>query len=237
MEYEMRSISEDIRLCLQEIRRNIFVLFLLALLGLVIGGIGSLFVKESTYQARACIYNAKYISYYETTAIEHFIQNTQALVQSYKIAEEAAELLGSGEYTPQSIQSSVYAETEEDSILAWIVCETYSPQRAVQIVNAYTEALTAEMKSMSGSDNIQVLEYAKTSSIQRNLNSVRMIIITAIPVSFVILGCFVIAMRMLLSPRILSLDRCTLNGRINLLGVIPEISKEEGAQADRGKKA
>lgn len=235
MENEMRSISEDLRLCLQELKRNLFVLCLLTLLGLIVGVLGSLFIQEHiTYQASACIYNARYSSSYESAGIDHFLQNTELLVQSNKIAENAVSLLGETDITAREIQESVSAQTEEDSIVVWIVAESYTPQRAVQIVNAFTEALTAEMKTIASSDNIQVLEYAASASRQSSLSMPPVLIIAVVAVAFLIVGCAVFALRVLLSDRVLSLDQCTLNGQIHLLGVIPEIPKTKGETSDRG---
>ncbi len=233
METEMRSITEDVRLCIQELRRKVFVLLLAGLVGLIAGIVGSQFVKGNVYQARVCIYNAQYSSYYETTAMANFLQNAQTLSQSRKVAENAAELLG-GDYTADEVQGCVQLYLEEDSSVVWIYCESAVPQRAVEIVNAFTESLAVEIKSIVGADSIQILEYAQSARMISNLSTTRLLIMVLIPMAFVTMACMIITLRLLLSSRILSIDRCTLNGQINLLGVIPEISKGTGENERRG---
>ena len=232
METEMRSITEDIRLCIQELRRKVFVLLLVALVGLIARIIGSQFVKGNVYQASVCIYNAEYSSYYESTAMANFLQNAQTLSQSRKVAENAAELLGDG-YTADEVQGSVHLYQEEDSSVVWIICQSSVPLRAIEIVNAFTESLVIEIKSIVGADSVQILEYAQTAKMISNLSTTRLLIMVLIPMAFVTVACLIITLRLLLSSRILSLDRCTLNGQINLLGVIPEISKGTGENENR----
>lgn len=232
METEMRSITEDIRLCIQELRRKVFVLLLTALIGLITGIVASQFVNGNVYQASVCIYNAEYSSYYETTAITHFLQNAQTLSQSRKVAESAAQLLGDG-YTADEVQGSVKLSQEEDSSVVWISCESPVPVRAIEMVNAFTESLVNEIKLIAGADSVQILEYAQSARMVSNLSTTRLLIMVLIPMAFVTVACLIITLRLLLSSRILSLDRCTLNGQINLLGVIPEISKGTGENENR----
>ena len=226
METEMRSISEDILLCVQEVRRRRSVIMMITVVGLILGVLLSFMVRSNVYSGKACLYNGQYASYYDSVAISNFIKDTQTLAKSYKISEEAVKILGDSSYTVEMMQQDVQVEIDSNSNVVWLVGMANQPERAVKMVNAFTEALVTEMKAIAGIENIQVLEYAQEATVVYEATTVRLLIALVTALVFAVVSSVFFMLRMLFSSAILSIDRCTLNGEIPLLGVIPEISKK-----------
>lgn len=233
---EMRSISEDVLLCVQEIRRQRRVIFMFTVVGLILGVIASFMVRSNSYSAKACLYNGQYASYYDSVAIANFMKDTQTLAQSYKISEEAIRILGDESFTVEMMQESVQIEIESNSNIVWLVSVDDHPETAIKVVNAFTEALATEMKSIAGIENIQVLEYAQEATVVYEELTVRLLIILVTALVFAVVTSVFFMLRIIFSSSILSVDRCTLNGEIDLLGVIPEISKKSAQKGAKKEK-
>lgn len=227
---EMRSISEDILLCVQEVRRRRGIILLITVIGLILGILLSLMVRNNAYSAKACLYNGQYGSYYDSVAISNFMKDTQTLAKSYKISEEAVRILGDPSCTVEMMQQAIQVEIDSNSNVVWLVGMSNYPERSVRMVNAFTEALVTEMKAIAGIENVQVLEYAQDATVVYKATSVRLTIALVAALVFGVASSVFFMLRMLFSSAILSIDRCTLNGEINLLGVIPEIKKKEGKE-------
>ena len=96
-----------------------------------------------------------------------------------------------------------------------------NPNQAIRIANAVANAFVIEMRTITGSEDIQMLDEAYTyypyvggtNSVMTNR------VVCAIVVIFI--TCAYIVLKEILTNRLKTVRECTLGGELNLIGVIP----------------
>lgn len=181
---------------------------------------------EDNYIAVSTVYSVAYGSYQESVEGAAAMQTYSEIITSSKVTERAALLLGEQNITGETIKSliSISFTGEASSILS-IQAFYNNPDVAVGIVNAVAEAFVIEVRNITGENNVQVLDKATEAGLYYSANAQQnKIRVFAVLLGF-ILSCAGIVCHTVFTSRIGSIKECTLDGELDLIGVIPRSDK------------
>lgn len=142
---------------------------------------------------------------------------------STNVAKRAAALLDKEGITEENI-GYLYTTVANGNFL---YINSYADDRdlAVGVANAVAEAFSVEYKNLTGVDSIQVFEKAETATYYKGDDTnkkMTLIIFTGVGLFLV---CVIIVMRLIFSAKIQDYSECSMDGRIEILGVIPEVKE------------
>ncbi len=201
----------DLRRCVYELLKRTPIIIVSTLIFAVLGVIVGLSTSsESTYSAKASVCSLVYGSF-------------ASISKSSRVASRAAIILGDSSLTSDDIKDMtiVQASAESSSIMEVYAYST-NPDQAVNVANAVAQAFVIEVKSITGSEDIQVLDSAQSAKIFVDESAQQMKIILIFTVLGFLLICFIIVMITIFSSKVMSLEECQLDGSLELIGVIPD---------------
>lgn len=171
-----------------------------------------------TYYSEAAIYSAAYGSYAQTTEGVKAVQLYADIIYSNKIAERAASILGDNSLDADTVRSMIFANITEDSSIMKIGARGTDPNKVIAVANAAAEAFIIEAQNITGSQGIQMLD--KSSRAYMVTTNVRKKCILAFLVG-AFATCMLIALLEIFSDRIYHVEDASLNGELEILGIIP----------------
>ncbi len=214
------------RRCFYELWRKKRLIALIVLLSLLIGIYMMLNVKEmGNYSATASIYSMFYYGEKEegTKNREIGIEEFSEVVESSNVAKRAVAMLNIEWITVHNIQS-MYQISISGNFL-YVSTYSYDKKTAVEVANAVAEAFVIEYKNLTGLENIQVFEKADHATYYSgDARNRKLTLLIFTGVGFFLI-CAIVVFCTIFSPKIQDYEECTLDGTIELLGVIPEIKK------------
>lgn len=187
---------------------------------------GSMFLlgqsdHSKLYSANATVYSVANGSYRQALEGTYAMKDYAEIIRTQKICERAALLLGDESIDSNQIMNSIGPDFSEDSAILTIYAYDEEPKKAMEIANAVANAFVIEMRTITGSDDIQLLDEAYTYKLYSDradsIKAKRMILV----VVAVFLVCAYIALNEIFTSRLKTVCECTMNGELELLGVIP----------------
>ena len=173
------------------------------------------------YTASATIYSASYASYQESVEGINVMTIYVDIVRSRKVAERAAARV-SQQISAEEIMGMISVSYIERSAVLTLHAVSDRAELAVEVVNAVSEAFVQEVANIAAVESVKTLDSAQSarpySSGFATALKMRALILAA--GLFAIL-CLVVLFA-LLDTRVAFPREVTLNGEIDLLGVIPE---------------
>lgn len=220
MELE-KEFEIDLTKCVRALLHNWWVILLSTLLCLLVGILFTWNRSPDIYYAKSTVYSAAYGSYEQSAESTRAMQAYAELVKSLKVSERAVLLLGDETATPQMILSSVDVSYTTDSPILSILAYSTKKEEAIKISKAVANAFVIEMKNITGKENIQMLDEAYDVKIRHDGNNeqIKKRGIFALA-GFLLSGLFFV-IREIFSKRVVYVNDVTLNGKIEILGVIP----------------
>lgn len=229
-----RLIEIDIRRCLRALRKGIFFLAFMSVIGCALGGLAAITIVDdrNQYDARASVYSIVYGSYEESAEGVTALRTYSDVIQSYRVAERAALLLGDDEITKEEIYETItvdplvvtgttYAYENNSSVLIIHAVNT-DQNKAIRIVNAVADAFVMEVNVVSDSANTQVLDYAYDTSLVYNARQTQILMVFLGLVGGFMAAAAFLLYRVIFSSKIVSANDASLYGTIRLIGAIPK---------------
>lgn len=170
------------------------------------------------YYANATVYSSAYGSYAATAEGVKAMQLYAELVTSNKIAERAVSILGDNSLDVDKVRSMVYANAPEDSTILLIGANGTDPYKTIAVANAAAEAFIIEAQNITGGQGVQILDKADTAKVIPNPIKRNCVIAFLAGAFFV---CGLIALGEIFSNRIYHVEDASLDGEIEILGIIP----------------
>lgn len=170
------------------------------------------------YYAEATIYSSAYGSYAQTTEGVKAVQLYADIIYSNKIAERTVSILGDNSLDVETVRGMIYASIPEDSSIMTVGAAGTDPNKVIAVVNAASEAFVIEARNITGSESIQILD--KSVKANQVGNSVK----KSCAIAFILgafLVCGIIALMEIFSDRIYHVEDASLNGELEIIGVIP----------------
>ncbi len=198
------------------------------LVAVVVTGVLSMYIidenQPNMYSTETTIYAASENSYADSLEGIRVLDDYVGIVQSYKVAVKAAEIL-ENTITPEEIQSMISAYIIPDSNIITITAMSQDTEMLISVSNAVAEAFVEEGNSITVTGSIQVLDQARDYRIIYNAVTEawtnRIIMVAGVGLFLAaIFVCFSIV-----DSRVMFKDEATLDGKLELLGVIPDKKK------------
>lgn len=222
----------NIKRCFYELWKKKKLIALIVLLSFLVGIYMMLDVEEiGNYSATASAYSMLNYgseegaaSSSQKTGIDEFSE----VVGSSNVAKRAVAMLDIDWITEENIQSMYNISTSGN----FLYVSTYSNDKniAVNVANAVAEAFVVEYKNLTGLENVQVFEKADHATYYSgDATNRKLTLIIYTGVGF-FLVCVIVVLRTIFSAKVQDYGECTLDGTIELLGVIPEQEEQGGNQ-------
>lgn len=217
----------DIKVSLFMVWKNITKCIVLALAFLVLATLLTINARvDNTYSASSDLYCPVNGTYSETNSAVQIISSYATLIKSQKVADKAVSILGNTGLTSKNILNMISYSTSTSGINLTITAFSTDSEEAVKVANAVASAFVEEMRTMTGSDVVQILSAADNATIYENgMTDLWKKRLFASFVGFAAMA-LLIFVKELFSDKIRSIDQCLLTDEDVVLGVIPEIKDD-----------
>jgi len=212
----------DVKLLIRLIIKKWYLFAATAVVSLFVAIILSSEVRPDVFQATTSLSSLVEGSSVESISGFRLLNNYAGLVSSGKIATAAMEMLpDSLNVSARQIQSMVKTSFSDTYTILYITGSSTDPQLAISVTNAVAEAFVSEIGNITGGDTIRVFDRA-ISAVKSydGLSEQRRTRVT-IPAVCLFLLFVAIVLWALFSDRIKSVSEAEINGRVNIIGVIP----------------
>lgn len=219
-------IKIDFRRYFLAIKKNKLIVIIVAVASLAIGILLNYSVKPDKYRAYSNVYSVSFGSYTDSVEGVYVLQTYSDIINSRKVANRAAMIIGDDSLDGEKIKSTITYSYSEQSPVYYIYATTTDPQLSMTIANAVAKAFVIEMNNIMGEDNAQILDEAYDYEQVFNGRKDQIKNILIITLLGTLLCLFVIVMISFFSNKVESVNDVTLNGEIEILGVIPNFDVE-----------
>lgn len=202
------------------------VIIIVFILSAAVGFLFNFKAKNNLYKATSKVYIASEIAYVEGSETSHVLQNYSDVVTSKKVADRAAMLLGDENYDGEIISGMVKCTYTPSSPVYKIHVTSINPDKAVEVANSVASAFVMEVNLLNQNSKAQVLDDAYECKMIFNGLKRQIINIALFAIIGMILCIVVICIIAYNSKRVETVDDVTLDGEIEILGVIPNFDVE-----------
>ena len=219
----------DVRRCLYVLLRKISYVILLCALVFA----GTYYINQRTgvdlYAAKSTVYSTSEAIFTVDQARQMSLAMQQyvSIVTSRKVLSNAAELMGYMEgITGDALQNMVTASYSYTNSMIDIEAKSPSPRVAMSAANAVAMAFSVELTSITGRSSAQVLDVASTYYMVNNARTQRLKNSIFATMLVGMIACMGIVLMEVLSKNITSLSDVSLDGSLEVIGVIPMAAVE-----------
>ncbi|TAH73753.1 MAG: hypothetical protein EWM47_02500 [Anaerolineaceae bacterium] len=211
-----KEINIDLKRCLKAILHN---WWLIVIIGIIFFSLAYLLTENNSrqdeYTAETTIYSA---SDYSVLTLYSDI------ITSSKVSEQAANLLNIPDLNADNIKKMISFKTY--SLVLGIHATSTNENHAIQVANAVAIVFIEEVNRIASNNLAHMLDEATTAELSYNKRVEQLkfrIIVTFIGV---ILMCIWIVLKEVFSRKVYSLSDTSLDGEINVIGVVPSFKKK-----------
>lgn len=219
---ENKEIEIDVGRIFKELFRKLWLILIVAALAFALSLVLIKDMKrEQVYQANATVYSVANGSYKLSVEGTYAMKDYSEIIKTLKVCERAALLLGDDSIDGHYVMGSIEPFYTEDSSILTITAYDTNPQRAMKIANAVANAFVIEMRTITGGEDVQLLDEAFTyNPYQMNeTSSTTKRIIFVVVALFIV--CAYIVLNEIFTSRLKTIRECTLGGDLEIIGVIP----------------
>ena len=219
-------VKIDLRRYFLAIKKNKLIILIVAIASVAIDILLNYNVKPDKYRAYSNVYSVSFGSYTDSVEGVYVLQTYSDIINSRKVANRAAMIIGDDSLDGEKIKSMITYSYSEQSPVYYIYATTTDPQLSMTIANAVAKAFVIEMNNIMGENNAQILDEAYDYEQVFNGRKDQIKNILIITLLGTLLCLFVIVMISFFSNKVESVNDVTLNGEIEILGVIPNFDVE-----------
>lgn len=230
---DARLIEIDFLRCIKSLWEHIRLILAVTAFSLLAGAILSWFTleRENIYEAVSSVYINADGTAYETAESSQMLVAYIDVIKSLKVAERASILLGNEGMNKYEISEMVNVDYQNNdyatfkSTVIRIRVSSKDSTAAVNVANAVAQAFSLEMASITGKNDVQVLDEANGAIKIYNAKKQLVLVTGLITVGGCILICAMIVLYEIFSFRLNTIKDGTLYGQLDIIGVIPEYEK------------
>ncbi len=196
---------------------------------IITGGLSVFYTSGTSanvYQGVSSIYAAAEDSYLESKEGMNIIADYVDIIRSYKVAEHAARLIDET-IDPEVIQSTLSVTTNENSNIITVAARYPDSEMAVKISNAVSQAFVEQANLLTINESVQVLDEAREAILISSGGQQALFTAVIITGGAFAVTCGVFMLLALFSNKVAYKNEATLDGKYELLGVIPKGTKLE----------
>lgn len=230
---DARLIEIDFLRCIKSLWEHIRLILAVTAFSLLAGAILSWFAleRENIYEAVSSVYINADGTAYETAESSQMLVAYIDVIKSLKVAERASILLGNEGMNKYEISEMVNVDYQNNdyatfkSTVIRIRVSSKDSTAAINVANAVAQAFSLEMASITGKNDVQVLDEANGAVKVYNAKKQLVLVTGLITVGGCILICAMIVLYEIFSFRLNTIKDGTLYGQLDIIGVIPEYEK------------
>lgn len=230
---DARLIEIDFLRCIKSLWEHIRLILAVTAFSLLAGAILSWFTleRENIYEAVSSVYINADGTAYETAESSQMLVAYIDVIKSLKVAERASILLGNEGMNKYEISEMVNVDYQNNdyatfkSTVIRIRVSSKDSTAAINVANAVAQAFSLEMASITGKNDVQVLDEANGAVKIYNAKKQLLLVTGLITVGGCILICAMIVLYEIFSFRLNTIKDGTLYGQLDIIGVIPEYEK------------
>lgn len=224
----------DIQLCihprriLSELLRRWTYILMTGILAFALVSVVTFRPGEDVYRASSTVYAVATTRGDATWSNPEMLMRSASVIKGYsqvatsmKVLNRAAEMIGNDEITGRTLSKMVSVRYSDESPILTITVRSTSPEIVTSAANAVAESFVSEIRLITAQSAATVLDTA--DMVERVSSGVidqwMLRIISAIAAMAVFV--FVIVVKDIFSTKIYLPEEATLNGDIELLGVVP----------------
>lgn len=222
----------DIHRLFSALRRRIWILILMAVLG---AGAASAFVYffpvVLNYQADSSVYimnvvkeqNGKSISTEGLFYNRSLVQNYGELIKSQRVTDEALHNLQNQGIvlTEKQLNKAVVMTIKTDSDIMTVSTTWSDPQIAAIISNAISSAFVNTLNELTNSNSVGILDQARPPAIPLNTSTAPLRVLIGL-LAGLLIGFGVVYIQELLDTTIRTIEEIEKDLNIKVIGIIPE---------------
>ena len=201
------------------------ILFLTAIIGLIVGVVCNYRVLDDRYESTSSIYVSPRTMYTENGKVVDNQLYTD-IILSKKVAEAAAVILTEYEVDSLEIRQNISCTNSKDSQVYKIIVYTDNPSLSILLANAVAKSAVAEINYLLEENRAQVLDEAGEYIQVLNGKQIQIRNICFSMILGILGGMIIILLMVSFSTKIDTVTDVTLNGEIEILGVIPNFDVE-----------
>ena len=206
--------------------KNRLIILIVGIASFIIAMILNFEVKDNKYRAYANVYSKGIYNNIDMKKGTYVLQNYAEIITSKRVADRAALIIGEDTIDGIDIKSMISYSYSEDSPVYKIYATSKEPQLAITVANAVAKAFVTELNNIVGEDSAQILDEAYEYENVFNGRQIQIRNIIVITLCGVLFSLIVIIAVAFFSTKIESVNDATINGEIEILGVIPNFDVE-----------
>ena len=221
MENEMKAIKKEMRLVTRSIIINIKTIIIFGLMGTFISFFSLLIPINDMYKASSAVCSTLFNDNYDNTKSVRLMANFMDLFESSLIQDKIVEVTGNS-ITKKELVSMTNIKKSTSSTVLTIITKHNNPAVAVETANAIAHVLIIETdKLFETSSGIKILDRAYKAEYSYKGNTIHIIICFLLTFLFICGSCVYYIVKTLSSDKVLFIEDCTLDGTLEVIGVIP----------------
>ena len=219
-------VKVDIRRYLLAIKKNIWKIGIATIVSFFIALILNYKVKDDTFLASADVYSAAFGSYTESIEGVTALKTYADIITSKKVADRAARIIGDDSLDGNMIKDMISYTCSETSPIYTIKATSTSPSLSITVANAVANAFVIQMNTITGEGSAQILDEACNYEKSFDGKKDQLLSIGIITLAGMVLSMLVVIGYSFFSGKVMSVQDATLNGELEIIGVIPNFDVE-----------
>jgi len=223
-------VKVDFRRYLLAIKKNIWKIGIVTLISFFVALFLNYRVKDNEYTASADVYGAAFGSYSESIEGVTALKTYADIIKSKKVADKAAKYIEEDESSEhidgEMVKDMITYSFDETSPIYRIEATSSSPSLSMSVANAVAKAFVDQMNTITGDGSAQILDeaYKYEKSFDGKKSQLLNIIIITLAGFFV--SVLAVIIYSFFSKKVMSVHDATLNGELEIIGVIPNFDIE-----------
>jgi len=224
---EMKALKKEMRLIISTIFNNIKIIMVFGFIGFFVSLLGTLIPIDNMYQANSAVCSTLFSDNYDNTKSVRLLAAFMDLFDSSIIQDKIVAAAGNSISREELGGMTSLRQSTSKTILT-INTRHKDPAIAIKTANAIAHVLIIETdKLFETSSGIKVLDKATDAAYA--YRAVKIYIIICFLSTFLsAFGCCVyFIVKTLTSDKILFIEDCTMEGSMEIMGVIPYSTKKQ----------
>lgn len=221
MDSEMMVIKNQMRLVVRSITINIRIIIIFGLMGTFISFFTFLIPIDNMYKATASVCSTLFSDNYDNTKSVRLMANFMDLFESTLIQNKVVDVTGNSITIEELINMTSLIKSPSSTVLT-IATRHKNPAIAIETANAIAHVLIIETdKLFETPSGIKILDRAFIAGFEYTSNRMHFIVAFLLAFLFVAGACIYYIIKTLSSDKVLFIEDCTLDGTLEVMGVIP----------------
>ena len=221
METEMIALKKEMRLVLSTLLINIKTIILFGFLGLSVSLLITLIPINNMYKAEASVCSTLFNDNWDNTKSVRLIASFFDIFESSLIQDKIIDVMGGSISRDELNNMTSIRKTSSETVLK-ISTRHKNPSIAIKAANAIAHVLIIELdRFYETPSGIKILDKANEAKFEYTGKNVHILICVLFTFLSALGCCIYFVIKILASDKIIFIEDCTINGSLEIMGVIP----------------